>query len=112
MGFHFGQKGQLSWSLSPYSFHLPSNMGKGVGVEGLSKTEVSTKWYSGNVLQERDTVSLLTVPWEYWDSWGCRNAQCWYGVRGWSDWHKLTFSQLYTLLLQRAHNSFFFLILS
>jgi hypothetical protein len=80
MGFHFGQKGQLSWSLSPYSFHLPSNMGKGVGVEGLSKTEVSTKWYSGNVLQEWDTVSLLTVPWEYGDSWGCVSEQYWDGV--------------------------------
>jgi hypothetical protein len=37
-------------------------MGKGVGVEGLSKTEVSTKRYSGYALQEWDTVSLLTLP--------------------------------------------------
>jgi hypothetical protein len=36
MGFQFGQEGQLSWSHSPYSHHLPSSTVKGVGAEGLS----------------------------------------------------------------------------
>jgi hypothetical protein len=52
----------LGRSVSPYSLHLSSNMGKGVGSEKRSKTEVSTRGYRGDVLQEQDTVSLLTVP--------------------------------------------------
>jgi hypothetical protein len=62
MSFQFGREGQLSILPSPYSLHLPSNMRKDVGAEGLSKTEVSTKRYSGYALQEWDTVSLLTLP--------------------------------------------------